>query len=159
MPSVIRGVIARRLKEWMEARVDLDTQMKVSVAAGVSQTTVSRILLARTGVTIDNLEAVAAAFGREPWELILPPGTAGVVHALQSNRNILKLPQDAQERIAAFVDFTAQQAAKPVLNDHSVREVEAPMKQAVKRAAARQRQRQSSKESVVEQRIRRRKSP
>lgn len=154
MPSAIRRAVALRLKGWMAERVDLDTQMKVSKAAGVSQTTVSRILLSRTGVTIDNLTLIARAFGREPWELILPDGSAGVIHALQSNRNILALPQDAQARIAAFIDFTAQQAAKPVLNEHSLREVDAPIRQAVRRAGARQRR---IKEEANEPRARRRK--
>lgn len=77
-PQNARARIASRIRVWMSDRPDLDTQVKVAAAAGVSQTTMSRVLNAQTGVTIDNLESIAAAFGRDAWQLVAPDSLAYV---------------------------------------------------------------------------------
>lgn len=48
----------------------LDTQPKLAAKAGIGQSTVSRLLLQEQGATVDMLDAFAAAFGIQTWELL-----------------------------------------------------------------------------------------
>lgn len=75
-------ILAKNLRALMEAaRCGLNTQAKVAAATnrrqggaarGVDQTTVSRILRAEHRVQIDTLEAIAAAYELEPYQLLVP---------------------------------------------------------------------------------------
>jgi transcriptional regulator with XRE-family HTH domain len=76
----LRQVLAKRLRELMDKTPSLDTQVKVSAAAGVAQTTISRILKCQVAATLDNVESIADAFGiRIPELLTLHPVNSPVV--------------------------------------------------------------------------------
>jgi transcriptional regulator with XRE-family HTH domain len=98
----LRTQLAQRLREWMDARPDLNTQAKVAKISGVAQTTISRILNAGTGVTLDNLEAIARAFDRHPYEMLIDSDT-------QLAQQIAHLPVIQQQHVAAFAQFVANQ--------------------------------------------------
>jgi transcriptional regulator with XRE-family HTH domain len=66
----LRQVLAKRLRELMEKTPGLDTQVKVSLAAGVAQTTISRILKCQVAATLDNVEAIADAYGISTSDLL-----------------------------------------------------------------------------------------
>lgn len=57
----------------MLQRWDLDTQAKVAAAAGVSQSTVGRVLAADVHAHLDVVEAIAKAFGVHPITLLTDP--------------------------------------------------------------------------------------
>ena len=64
---------------WMGQHPDLNSEKKVSEAAGIGQATVNRILNCEGSTSIGVLSAIARAFGRDAYELILPPGNAGLI--------------------------------------------------------------------------------
>lgn len=70
-------ILAANLGALMAAHPELRTQAAVAAAtrkAGlkIDQKTVSRILKADHAVQIDTLQAIAAAFGIEPYQLLVP---------------------------------------------------------------------------------------
>lgn len=128
MAKPIRERVAEALRAWMKARPDLDTQVKVSEKTGIGQSSISRILRARTGTNIDNLDAIAQAFGRDPVEMLSP----GMSVALQK---VGALPEAEQSKIVAFIEFTlAQQSTLSFNEEHPAQPA---MQQAMRRAAGR----------------------
>lgn len=59
----VRSMVAEHLRARMEATPSLDTQVKLSKAAGVAQATVQRILSCNQSATVDVLYKLAKAFG------------------------------------------------------------------------------------------------
>jgi plasmid maintenance system antidote protein VapI len=49
----------------------LDTQPKLAAKSHVSQSHISRLLDQESGVSIDVVERLAAAFDCQPWELLV----------------------------------------------------------------------------------------
>ena len=70
MSAALRKTFAGRVRDLMDARADLDTQVKVAQRSGVGQSTVARILASDTAATLDSVEAIAAAFGVAPAALL-----------------------------------------------------------------------------------------
>ena len=67
----LRQVIADRLRALMAACPDLDTQVKLARKAGLSQSTVARILSADSAATADSIADLAHAFSVPPASLLL----------------------------------------------------------------------------------------
>ena len=67
----LRQVIADRLRELMATRADLGTQVKLARRAGISQSTVARILSADSAATADSIANLAHAFGVPPASLLM----------------------------------------------------------------------------------------
>lgn len=67
----LRRVIADRLRELMAASTEMDTQVKVSRWAGLSQSTVARILSADSAATADSIANLAHTFGVPPASLLM----------------------------------------------------------------------------------------
>jgi DNA-binding phage protein len=67
----LRQVIADRLRELMAASPDLDTQVKLAHQAGLSQSSIARILSADSSATVDSIANLALAFGISPASLLL----------------------------------------------------------------------------------------
>lgn len=91
----LRQVLARRLRDLMERTPGLETQMQVSAAAGISQTTVSRILKAQVAATLDNVEAIADAYGMQGGDLLTQTPTNSHVISDEDRRTM--------QRIAAYL--------------------------------------------------------
>lgn len=66
----IRHVLAARIRELMDARATLDTQVKLAEKSGVGQSTIQRILAQEASATVDTVEAIAQAFGVAPVVLL-----------------------------------------------------------------------------------------
>lgn len=66
----IRHTLAERIRELMDARVTLDTQVKLAEKSGVGQSTIQRILAQEASATVDTVEAIAKAFGVAPVVLL-----------------------------------------------------------------------------------------
>lgn len=66
----IRHTLATRIRDLMASRVTLDTQTKLSGKAGVSQSTIQRILSEEASATIDSVAAIAGAFGVAPVDML-----------------------------------------------------------------------------------------
>lgn len=69
----VEKVLAENVKALMDAnKMELGSQPKLAKAAKLDQTTVGRVLGAKHKVQIDTLEALARAFGVEPYQLLIP---------------------------------------------------------------------------------------
>lgn len=131
-----RQVLADRLRDCMARRPDLDTQVKVSKASKLAQATLSRILNAESGASIDSVDDIAKAFGVSHLELL--------AHTEQERRVLecwRKLGDEDKYRVQAFLEVSAQsrpgQHAGAPLNWESSAPVAPSMGAAVRRASAR----------------------
>jgi len=87
----LRQVLAKRLRDLMERTPGLSTQVQVSEAAGVAQTTVSRILKSQVAATLDNVESLATVFGITPSELLAQSHASSAVITEDDRRTIQRL--------------------------------------------------------------------
>src|SRR5258708_6716274 len=101
MTSKIRKQLSDNLKIWMRDRPDLDTQMKIAHASGVGQTTIGRIINCTVSATVDSLESIAAAFGRQPGELLLGDSDTRVKYDM---KRYARLPDYEKIRVEAFIN-------------------------------------------------------
>jgi transcriptional regulator with XRE-family HTH domain len=113
----IRKHVAANLKNWMRADPNLDTQVKVSKASGVAQTTVSRILLGTTPATADILDAIAKAFRRDPGDLLTNNSDVKVQYDVTK---FARLPDYEKVRIEAYI--------RHVLAEHELPPTDEPKK-------------------------------
>lgn len=84
----------------MAKRPDLDTQVKLSKAASVTQSTVWRILESKVGASIDVVDALAKAFG-VPGIVLLSDAEEMRVMELWN-----KLDPGDREKVLAFMQVT-----------------------------------------------------
>lgn len=69
----ISKIIAANLNAWMEATPGLDTLHKVEAKSGAGFGTVRRARKGEGNITVEKLAMIAAAFGRDPADLLQPP--------------------------------------------------------------------------------------
>lgn len=98
---------ALTLSQWIEANKELGSEKKVADAAGIGQATVNRILNCDGSTSIGVLSAIARAFGRDAYELILPPGAGEVIE--YDRLELEGLPQEERNKITAFIQFIVSQ--------------------------------------------------
>lgn len=108
--SEIGVVVASNLQRWMESNRAFSSQHKVAEAAGVSQATINRLLRNEASITLNNLAAIAAVFGRRAYELIVPPGDTGMIKYDHSRYALL--PETEKAKIESFIDFILAQNDK-----------------------------------------------
>jgi transcriptional regulator with XRE-family HTH domain len=106
--SNLPKMIAMRLRELMDASLDLRTQAAVAKRSGVDQSTIGRILNQQNKTTIGTLESIAGAFNVEPLELIVSKPSSNALSEWQ--RLIDKLPPTERDRIIQFIRFTIDQS-------------------------------------------------
>lgn len=71
----ITDTISQNLKAWMSADPYLKTIKQVEAKAKVGFGTVRRARKGEGNITVEKLEALARAFGRDPADLLKPPAT------------------------------------------------------------------------------------
>lgn len=96
-------VFAANLVRLMAVRPDLDTQVKVAQASGVAQTTVGRILRGTVSPTLDNVETIAAAFGKTVGEMIDSTFSSAAEIAYDRVR-YAKLPREEKSRVESYIE-------------------------------------------------------
>lgn len=131
----LRQRLARLLREKMRTSL-VDTQTKVAAKAGVSQSTVQRLLSLEQAATVDLLEQLARAFGvKKPEYLLLEPEEVSLL-SLWS-----KLSEDDRQTVLGFIQMKAQVEAvrdsHAPLHFESSKPVSQEMRAASKRASAR----------------------
>lgn len=96
-PPQLRKVIADRLRALMATRPDLDTQVKLANRAGLSQSTINRILSADSSATADSIAQLARAFAKPPASLLMDdPVQLALFEAVQA------LKPDARQRLLGY---------------------------------------------------------
>lgn len=100
----ITQIIAGNLKAWMDATPALDTVKKLSDKSKVGFGTVRRTRNGEGNITVQNLAAIAHAFGRTAIDLITPASgdysTAPPATRLTASENIAHLPATAHATAA-----------------------------------------------------------
>lgn len=84
-----RETLAKNVKFLMDQN-DNETEASLAKRSGVSQKTVNNIINNRTSVQLDSVEAIAAAYGLNGWQLIIP----GLPAELLSSGTIAKMYDD-----------------------------------------------------------------
>lgn len=69
--KTIVQVVAENVQHYMDLNPDLQSGPKLKKKSGVSVGTVSRIINQQVATGIDTIEALARAFGCQPWELLV----------------------------------------------------------------------------------------
>ncbi|MEH4963379.1 helix-turn-helix domain-containing protein [Escherichia coli] len=99
----IGEVAAHNLKTWMGSNRELSSQQKLAEASGISQASINRMLRNEVSITIANLDAIAAAFGRRGYELLIPPNDPATINYDRSRYALL--PEAEKDNIKNFIDF------------------------------------------------------
>ncbi|ELY6326602.1 helix-turn-helix domain-containing protein [Cronobacter malonaticus] len=107
-PTNTSELAASILKKWMEA--EGLSQQKVASASGVSQATINRLLRNESSISVNNLASIAESFGRQAYEMILPPDAPGLIS--YDHKLYAALPQQEKEKILTFIDFVMSQNNK-----------------------------------------------
>lgn len=106
----VREIVVHNLKQWMINNQELSSQQRLADASGVSQPSINRILRNEVSANVAHLEAIATAFGRKTYELLLPQeGRAAIKY---DHEQFALLPQGEKEKIESFIDFVIEQHAK-----------------------------------------------
>ena len=133
----------------MEQSPTLNRQTKLAKRTGLGQATISRLLRGETEFTIGQLEAVAAAFGVQPCDLLLDAsGATGVRYDAEA---FSKLPEADREKIESYIRFVINEynlnslepATGPDAWDvgvtfQQIRELPEPLRSIMRRAAQRE---------------------
>ncbi|MCR0998684.1 helix-turn-helix domain-containing protein [Serratia rubidaea] len=106
----IGAIVAKNLELWMSNNRDLSSQAKVAHAAGIGQATVGRVLNREGNTTLNNLEAIAGAFGRRGYELLLKQKDPTIIN--YDRTQYAKLSDEDKAKIESFIDFVMMQARK-----------------------------------------------
>ncbi|CCJ88707.1 helix-turn-helix transcriptional regulator [Cronobacter sakazakii] len=104
-PTNTSELAASILKKWMDS-AGL-SQQKVAAASGVSQATINRLLRNESSISVNNLAAIAESFGRQAYEMILPPEAPGLIS--YDHKLYAALPQQEKDKIRTFIDFVMSQ--------------------------------------------------
>ncbi|WP_442801374.1 helix-turn-helix domain-containing protein [Serratia rubidaea] len=104
----IGAIVAKNLELWMSNNRDLSSQAKVAHAAGIGQATVGRVLNREGNTTLNNLEAIAGAFGRRGYELLLKQKDPTIIN--YDRTQYAKLSDEDKAKIESFIDFVMMQA-------------------------------------------------
>lgn len=75
-PMDIAKIIASNLTAWMAATPGLDTLQKLEAKSGAGFGTVRRAKKGEGNITVEKLAMIAAAFGRDPADLLKKPSPA-----------------------------------------------------------------------------------
>ncbi len=103
----IDEVASHHLRTWMQANRELKSEKAVASAAGIAASTVNRVLRKESSISINNLEAIAKAFGRRGYELLIPPNDDSII---QYDHSVYaELPAEEKAKIQAFIEFVIAQ--------------------------------------------------
>lgn len=103
------GVLAaENLRNWMRQSEKLKTQRLLSEASGIAQSSINRMLNNEVSITIDTLDALASAFGRQGYELLLHPHDPACIN--YDRAQYARLPQAEKNNIESYIKFVIAKA-------------------------------------------------
>ena len=106
-PTTIGKIAAANLSRWMSDHPRLNSQQRVADASGVSQATINRVLNNEASITLNNLAAIAEAFGRRAYEMIISEADNSLVQ--YDHSRYADLPESEKEKIRSFIEFVLHQ--------------------------------------------------
>jgi len=145
----IREVLAANIRRHMRTVPAVDTQVKLAKRAGISQSSVARVLAGNVDTQVSIVESLAIAIGVTAAELLEDEADAQT--SLHYDRaRFAALPVTEQAKIKSYIDFVLSQAGDAKIEEDgslTVSKEVAPSKQQRLRAG-RAAQRQLSDESL-----------
>jgi len=145
----IREVLAANIRRYMRTVPAVETQVKLARRAGISQSSVARVLAGNVDTQVSIVESLADAIGVSAAELL--EDEADTKATLQYDRaRFAALPATEQAKITSYIDFVLSQASDTKVETDgslSVSKKVAPSRQQQLRAG-RIAQRQLSNESL-----------
>ena len=109
-PSDIGLLAAHNLERWMRESDNLSSQGKLFKASGVAQSSINRMLNNEVSVSIATLEALAAAFGRHGYELLVHPRDPANIR--YDRKKYAELPESEKDKIESYINFVISQNEK-----------------------------------------------
>ncbi|AYC20089.1 hypothetical protein DZA65_03214 [Dickeya dianthicola] len=106
-PTSIGMIAAANLSRWMAEHRRLNSQQRVADASGVSQATINRMLNNEASITLNNMAAIAEAFGRRPYEMIIAHDDDSIIQ--YDHTQYAALPGIEKDKIHSFIEFILQQ--------------------------------------------------
>lgn len=109
LPEINRTdeIVAWTLQSWMNENKKFNTEARVAAAAGVSQSTVHRILARDVSPSVAVLVSIASVFGRRVYELMLPVPVRQLLP--YGHDAYMNLTQENKDKIKSFMDFIYSQ--------------------------------------------------
>ena len=147
----LRDRLARRMREMMAENPAMDVQTKVALKAGVSQSTVQRVLAKDQAATVDVIEDLARAFDIKPARyFMLDKDEITLLRAFSH------LSTEHKATIMAYIDVVAKsgevQGGRPKLNFGEEQSVSPGLRAAVEKAS-RERPSSSTKKDTDDRRF------
>lgn len=96
-------LVAWTLQSWMNENKKFNTEARVAAAAGVSQSTVHRILAREVSPSIAVLSPIASVFGRRVYEMMLPLPVRQLLP--YGHDAYVNLTQENKDKIKTFMEF------------------------------------------------------
>jgi transcriptional regulator with XRE-family HTH domain len=131
----IRQLFRERLRRLVAESDESDIQRRLAEAAGVSQSTISRMLNANTNIKADTIDAIAKAFGMSGLDFLLNAGASTHTGGLTATYN--HLPEAARKSIDDYVRFIVEDNARRHPGSLSFSRESSMDKTAAQKAAAR----------------------
>lgn len=103
----VREVLAANIRSYMASTPAIDTQIKLAKKAGISQSSVARVLAGKVDTQIGIVDALAAAIGIPPGTLIDDPEIAPTL--LIDRERFAQLPPEERAKMQSYVDFVLAQ--------------------------------------------------
>lgn len=105
----IREVLAANIRHYMREVPSVDTQVKLAKKAGISQSSVARVLAGNIDTQISIVAALADAIGVRTADLLIETSDRETEPLLDLIK-LGTLPKTDQEKIKAFADFVFSQS-------------------------------------------------
>lgn len=87
-PSSALQVLSQNLDRLMQGSKEYNAQAAVARKAKVDQKTISRIIHKTNEPSLDKLERIAAVFGLQPWQMLVPGLQPEVPPQLAEQRDV-----------------------------------------------------------------------
>jgi transcriptional regulator with XRE-family HTH domain len=108
-----RKILAEQIRDRMAKRPGLDTQQALSKAAGVTQSTIWRILEQRVGASVDVVDDIAKALGTTSIALLCEPDQIELFTLFD------KLEPGDKEKVLSFMNVTIRSKSSNIeLQNH-----------------------------------------
>ncbi|WP_213778859.1 helix-turn-helix transcriptional regulator [Caballeronia sp. dw_276] len=101
----MRALLAERTRTWMSRVPEAGTQAKLSARAGMSQSSIHRVLFQDTEPELDTAFKLASAFGITVAELLAEDGVDTDQRLPFDVERYQALPETEKEKIKAFAEF------------------------------------------------------
>ncbi|WP_232448603.1 helix-turn-helix domain-containing protein [Burkholderia ubonensis] len=121
--SDLRTILARKLRWYMDHYEHVDRQEKVAKRAGISQSSVNRVLSAKVDTQMRVVESLAQAIGVSPTELLTDDESdAAVIH--YDRVRFARLADADKKAIERYIEFVLSQADVSTRDDDGSTSIE-----------------------------------